>query len=72
MIMNDYAVFSLDNTEEWASYEYFGMWTGRTPQEAMEKSNIKVGRPKATHVYVLPWGGGTLFERGMFTEVSQP
>ena len=63
-----YAIFWIDNTEEYASYQYFGQWTGDSPSDVVQRSNIREHRPKATDVYVIEWDG-TLFTRGDFAEV---
>ena len=65
--MHTYALFWTDSTEEWPTTAFYGLWNGDTPEEAIERSQIEVGRPRATSVAALLWSpvmfGRTRFER---------
>ena len=64
-----YAIFYLEG-DPWTSWRFFGLWSGDSPLDAINKSNVSEAHGLATKLATIPWDQASIFGRSGWSAIK--
>ena len=66
--LHQYAVFYILGAQDFAAWQFFGIWTGADQLDAIERSHVSKAHGEATSVATVLWGLAHVFTRTSWEE----